>query len=313
MISISPSDPTRPERYEFLARLFLYEPDETSLAAWQQEPRLAPAFPTTSRDLSVEFTRLFSLNVFPYASVFMDSDVFMNTETTARVEAAYQQANFEPDPSLPMGAPDHFALELTFVSYLLKRGRATQAEEFLWSEVLPWAGIFLHAVEKNARESLYRLAAQETLGWLGRESARGEMQYTREVVPPALTNDEDDLEGVVSKLLIPAHAGIFLSKEEISLMARKIEVPLGFGDRTLMLKSLFRAAGEYGRIGGLFGLLLAEVDEWIKFYEQESQRSPAGQAIALRWLKVAGATLGRLKSMEQMANSEIQPGVAFPR
>jgi TorA maturation chaperone TorD len=311
MISSSPTDPARSGRYESFARLFLQEPDAASLAAWQQEPRFAPAFPAALQALRVEFTRLFSLSVFPYASVFMDSDAFMNTETTARVEAAYQQAHFEPDPSLPIGAPDHFGLELAFVSHLLKSGRAAQAQEFLWSEVLPWACIFLHAVEKNAHEPFYRLAAHETLGWLGQDDARGELQSIQQIAPSPVTVGEDDLEGVVSGLLVPANAGIFLSKEEISSLAHQMELPLGFGDRAIMLKSLFRGAGEYGRIGDLLRLLQVEVDEWCKFYAQEAQLYPADAAIAHHWLKFAAATLGRLKSMEQMANSEIQADTTF--
>ncbi len=94
MMTLNPLDPAQSKHYETFARLFLQEPDAASLAAWQQEPRFAPAFPAALQDLRIEFTRLFSLGVFPYASVFMDPDAFMNTETTARVEAAYQQAHF---------------------------------------------------------------------------------------------------------------------------------------------------------------------------------------------------------------------------
>lgn len=310
MISSSPSDPARAERCETLARLFLQEPDAASLTAWQREPRFASAFPVVVQDLRVEFTRLYSLTIFPYASVFMDSEAFMNTETTARVEAAYRQAQFEPDSSLPIGAPDHFGLELAFVGHLSKTGREAEAKTFLRTEVLPWAGIFLHAVDRNAHELFYRLAAQETLGWLAQDNAPGELKAAQ-VRPIPWTSSEDDLESIVSGLLIPAHAGIFLSKEEIASMASQIEVPLGFGDRTLMLKSLFRAAGEYGRIGDLLRLLQTEVEEWIEFYAQVSQRFPAGATIAHHWLKRAEGTLGRLKMMEQIAISEIPADMAF--
>jgi TorA maturation chaperone TorD len=264
----------------------LQEPDAASLAVWEQEPHFASAFPVVLQDLRVEFTRLFSLSVFPYASVFLDPGAFMNTETAARVEAAYQQARFEPDPSLPIGAPDHFGLELAFVGFLFQTGREAEAKAFLRTEVLSWAGIFLHAVEKNAHEPFYRIAAQDTLGWLSRDDDRGDPQAARQIVATPVTVDEDDLEGVVSGLLVPANAGIFLSKDEIASMARQMELPLGFGDRAIMLKSLFRAAGEYGRIGDLLRLLQAEVDEWCKFYAQEMRLFPAGTAIGFYWLQL---------------------------
>ncbi len=309
MIS-SPSDPARAANYESFARLFLQEPDAASLAVWQQQPRFVSGFPVAPHALRVEFTRLFTLGVFPYASVFMDPDAFMNTETTARVETAYQQAHFEPDPSLPIGAPDHFGLELAFIGFLFQTGRKAEAREFLRTEVLPWAGIFLHAVEKNAHEPFYRVAAQETLAWLSQRD-EGDLPATRQIPFPPITMDGDDLEGVVSALLVPANAGIFLTKEGISSMAHQIDLPLGFGDRALMLKSLFRAAGEYGRIGDLLRLLQAEVDEWIEFYAQATQRSTAGEAMAHHWLKVAVATLGWLKSLEQVASREIQASTTF--
>ncbi|MDE3091082.1 MAG: molecular chaperone TorD family protein, partial [Chloroflexota bacterium] len=150
----------RAETYLSFARLFLLEPGGETLAALQNDARFAEATPFDARALRVEFTRLFTLNVFPYASVFLDAAAALGTETTARVEAAYDRGGFEIQRDWPIGAPDHFGAELAFVAHLLHADREPEADRFLAAEVLPWAGIFLPAVEQNAQEPFYRVVAR---------------------------------------------------------------------------------------------------------------------------------------------------------
>ncbi len=298
MISLATDVHANLETYESFARLFLLEPDAATLEAWAGDTRFAQAFPTTAQEQRVEFTRLFTLSVFPYASVYLDSEAFLNTQTTARVEEQYAQSHFEPDPSLPIGAADHFGLELAFVSHLLKSGDAVGAQQFLWSEVLPWAGIFLHAVEKNAHTAFYRAAASAARVWLLSEE-KGPDGDSARITLPEFAIQEDDLDSVVEGLIVPAKAGMFLSKQDISSLAHTLDVPLGFGDRALMLKSLFRAAGEYDRIQELLRLLQLQASGWIDAYTADARDFPQYAAIARDWLVLANVTLERLKRMEE--------------
>ncbi|MBI4786401.1 MAG: molecular chaperone TorD family protein [Chloroflexi bacterium] len=270
---MNPLNETDIARLKGFARLFLFEPQ--------------------AQDLRVEFTRLFTLNVFPYASVYLDAEALLNTQTTARVQVAYARTAFEPDPALAIGAPDHFGVELLFVTHLWETGRA--ADEFLNAEVLPWAGIFLHAVERNAHEEYYREAAREAHAWLMAQT--GPSDWT--LAPDPL--EADDLDAVVARLITPSRTGLFLSKADLARIARDVNLPLGFGDRALMLTSLFRAAGEYERVSNLLGALKAEAHAWNEFYAAEAQEFPAGANIAQNWLRRTTATLEWLKGMEQVA------------
>ncbi len=270
-----PNNPTiaRVERIRSFARLFLCEPD--------------------AQDLRVEFTRLLTLNVFPYASVYLDAEPCLNSETSARIQLSYDQAGFGPDPRWPIGAPDHFGVELEFVAHLMEAGQEPQADEFLTSEILLWTGIFTHAVEMNAHAEFFRALARDARAWL-----MGQAKTANWNLPPAPVA-EDDLDAVVRMLITPSRSGFFLSKLDIARMARGLDLPVPFGDRGLMLQGLFHAAGEYKRIKNLLDALGAETHAWIESYETDERAYPAAAGIAQGWRGRAERTLGRLHEMKQ--------------
>ena len=300
---MTPTLIARTETYRFFARLFLLEPDADALEALRTDVRFAGALAIDPRELRVEFTRLFVMNVFPYASVFLDPEVLLNTETTARVQAKYSAADFEPARDVPIGAPDHFGVELSFVAHLLSSGRTNAANQFVASEVLSWAPVFLHGVEKNARQDFYRILAQQTRHWLLEEidSSAWDAFMQRRTSHAEFglrVNEEDDLFSVVSFLVAPAQSGIFLSKEDLSRIGRTLELPMSFGDRGLMLKSLFRSAGEFDRIEMLLSALQSETKGWIDMYATDSRDNPAADLRLRSWRARAAETLTRLEKME---------------
>jgi TorA maturation chaperone TorD len=290
---------TRAAEYRFFARFFVSEPDVEFLEALKSAERFAATLSASLPDLRIEFTRLFTLNVFPYSSIFMDLEAYLNTETTARVEFAYEQAGFEPDPRLAIGAPDHFGVELMFVAHLLESGRELAANEFLSGEILSWAIVFLQAVAINAREEFYKVAAQETGAWLMNEITLPPKPLHLDAVSAPLS-DEDDLDAVVTRLLTPARSGIWLSKDDVSSIARDLALPISFGDRALMLKSLFRQAGEYGRTECLFLRLCEQTEQWVRYYAQHAHTYPHMVPILKVWMKRADDSLGQLRQMSRI-------------
>jgi putative dimethyl sulfoxide reductase chaperone len=296
---------TRAETWHAIGRLFLFEPDANALAQLSRDANFAATPSDDPHDLRVEYTRLFTLNIFPYASVFRDPEGFMNTETTARVQAKYDEADFELASDLPVGAPDHFGVELSFVAHLILSGCADAASEFVATELVPWTPIFLHAVEKNARHAFYRGLARETRRWLLEDSnlsAIGEWLDPRGDFDAALpVVGDDDLYSVVGFLISPARSGVFLSKQDLSDIGRHLELPTSFGDRGSMLASLFRAAGEFDRIGALLISLKAEINIWIERYSSDLHDYPIAEAALRPWLGRATATLHRLQEMERAA------------
>ena len=304
----------RAEAYRSFARLFLSELDTETIVGLQKDPRFADVIASDVRDLRVEFTHLFHLNVFPYASVFLDPEALLNTETTARVEAAFAAAGFEPARDLPIGAPDHFGVELSFIAYLLETRQDDAAIRFLETELWSWVIVFLHAVQRNAREKFYRGLGLTTRRWLLEDleasSSVGNMpsgakgsSFVLPVMP------EDDLDSVVSFLISPAQSGIFLSKQDLSSLGHRLELPMGFGDRGWVLKSLFRSAGEFGKIAELLNALKMEAHEWVERYASDSRDYPAASNLLCPWHERAGATCARLHQMEratEMLKSPLQ-------
>lgn len=299
MSHLSETGITRAAEYRFFARFFVSEPDVEFLETLKSAERFAATLSSSLPDLRVEFTRLFTFNVFPYASIFLDSEAFLNTETTARVEFAYEQARFEPDPRLATGAPDHFGVELMFVAHLLESGRELAANEFLSGEILSWAIVFLQAVAINAREEFYKVAAQETGAWLMNEIASPATTLHLDPVSPLLS-DEDDLDAVVTRLLTPARSGIWLSKDDVSSLARDLSLPISFGDRALMLKSLFRQTGEYGRTEQLLRRLGEQTEQWITYYARSTHTHPQVAPVFEVWMKRARDSLELLREMSRI-------------
>ncbi|MGE5264193.1 MAG: molecular chaperone [Acidobacteriota bacterium] len=296
-------DIARAATYRFFARFFLSEPDAAWLEALTNAEPFSRFSSSNPHELRIEFTRLFTLNVFPYPSVFLDSEAFLNTETTAHVQAAYEQAEFQPPPGLAVGAPDHYGLELMFVAHLLETGREPLANVFLSEEILPWAVVFLHAVEKNAREDYYRVAAQEVRAWLMNDLASPPIMPRSDSLSSVLT-DEDDLDSIVTRLVTPAQSGIFLSKDDISSLARELELPVSFGDRGLALRSLFQAAGEYEHVEDLLQALSELTETWMGYYLQDARTSPGMALISELWMKRAVSTRDQLKELSRIAHQK---------
>jgi TorA maturation chaperone TorD len=295
---------TRAAKYRFFARFFVSEPDVAFLEALKNAERFTATLSSGLRDLRIEFTRLFTINVFPYASIFLDPEAFLNTETTARVEFAYGQAGFEPDPRLAVGAPDHFGVELMFIAHLIESGRELAANEFLSEEILPWAVVFLQAVAINAREEFYKVAAQETGAWLMNDITSPPTTLHLSTVSTPLS-DEDDLDAVVTQLLTPARSGIWLAKDEVSSIARDLALPISFGDRALMLKSLFRQAGEYGRTEHLLRRLCEQTEQWVRYYGQHAHTYPQMVPILEVWMKRANDSLAQLRQMSRIVQRSV--------
>ncbi len=127
--------------------------------------------------LRVDFSRLFvgpfKLPAPPYGSVYLDGGGRIMGDSTIAVRKQYQEEGLEISLK---EVPDHIAIELEFMYYLivkemgtLKSGNneaAADCEEkqlFFLSEYLgSWVPQFAGAVEKGARTEFYRALARAT-------------------------------------------------------------------------------------------------------------------------------------------------------
>ncbi|MBI5483925.1 MAG: molecular chaperone TorD family protein [Deltaproteobacteria bacterium] len=127
-------------------------------------------------DLAVEHARLFigpfQLVAPPYGSIYLDDTKTVMGDSTARVAAFYHNCGLRLAEDFHE-LPDHFAVELEFMSFLaFKQREAEQSgdtgetgrivslqKEFLGRFLLPWLEPFTSAIINDGETSFYQAVA----------------------------------------------------------------------------------------------------------------------------------------------------------
>ncbi len=130
----------------------------TAIDAWPDQPDL-------TRDLSVEYARLFLLfshdSAAPYASAYLEADGHLAGAPHARMQARLAAAGMAL--ATENGEPlDHLSIMLEHLADLCAQPSAhAEAGAFVADELLPWTGRFSSAVAKAASpNSIYAAAAR---------------------------------------------------------------------------------------------------------------------------------------------------------
>ncbi len=294
---------TSAKDYNLLARLFLLELDQATREEVRSDTRFCAVLPEDLQAARVEFARLFTLSVYPYASVFLDDTPELNTESTAYVEQFYAQARFGLRPEWMVGAPDALGAELMCAAWLMERGEPDRAREVLREFVLPWAPVACLAIERNARLELYRTLAQVTREFLLEESEQLDRVSWRTPELFAFEPQEQDLHQVSEFLITPARCGVFLSKDDLGRIAADLKLPSGFGERGLMIASLLKSAGMQDCIPQTLGALQGVVAEWVTIYAAWACAYPRSSGLWLAWQKRAEMATELLGEMRRTASA----------
>ncbi|SNQ61602.1 TorD/DmsD family molecular chaperone [Candidatus Methanoperedens nitratireducens] len=112
--------------------------------------------------LAVEYTRLFTSAIPavpcpPYESVYRE-DVIMGDSTLCALEC-YNKAGLKVIEKFH-DLPDHVAVELEFLYYLMNYGYTEAHDSFMEEHFSKWVPEFCDEVEKNDRIGFYRHAAK---------------------------------------------------------------------------------------------------------------------------------------------------------
>ncbi|NLL18212.1 MAG: molecular chaperone [Clostridia bacterium] len=123
-------------------------------------------------ELVVDYARLFigPFNVLapPYGSVYLEKEGQVMGDSTVAVSRFYQEVGLKLDPE-QKDLPDHIAVELEFLYYLIFRRRDREYQQFLELYLAPWIDPFCDAMESGARTEFYRSLAKVTRGFLSQE------------------------------------------------------------------------------------------------------------------------------------------------
>lgn len=289
----------RQNGYKLLSRLFLEGLTAELIPYSVQLEELTAVIPTPFNvdESAASFQNIFGFNVFPFASIFLDASGLLGGATTAAVSQHYQQGGFSVQSDA-----DHIGHELNFLAYLCQIEYAALADgttavlsqihhiqnNFIQQHFLRWLPVFTLAVQRS--DDLFFAAVVDlTLslvvdhGETVQELVIGENEAAvpnpqAAICKNILENDKTSLKEIARYLTTPAHSGIYLSRDTISALARKLSLPRGFGSRQQMLLNLIRAAAEYDLLPQLMIVLETETAVWQTAYlNQQIALPPLGQ------------------------------------
>lgn len=273
--------------------------------------------PFDEDEAAADHYALFSLEVFAYASVFLDAEGRLGGSTTDAVQQHYIQAGFMP--ALDRESADHLGRELALLAFLseaeidaLEDGNLHEAgrmrrqmQAFMDDHLLWWLPAFVQAVQQQAYP-FYTALGRLTLDVVrDHRAALGEgAGFSGKPVvaePPDLLEDEGTgLKDIAAYLTIPAWSGLFLSRSDITRLGRSERLPRGFGSRVQTLTNLLRAAVEFDRMDALLHALDAHVARGERFYQEVSGHGQSSTAtVAQMWLERLVTTRAVIERMQQ--------------
>lgn len=284
-------------RFSLLSRLWMREADETTLAEVKALPCLSDQ-DASPQELAVAYTETFLLNVYPYASVYLDLNGEMNGLRSSELSALYMQSGYRPEHLYEAGAPDHIGLVLGLLAHLPRSQHASVLSKY----VLDWAPVLCFSIERQpsvhpfyralaacTRRELFQAFEGKALAAQSPSVSQRQLTVTGHAddewieLPLVETDEEPSLSQVIHYLLCPARSGMFLSRAQLGQWARELGVPLAFGERYRLAASLFEAAGLVEAVPQLLDRLLLEIDAWDSAYGAWAQEFPVWSLFAGEW------------------------------
>jgi hypothetical protein len=253
--------------------------------------------------MAAEHQTLFGFNVFPYESIFIDESGLLGGAATDAALASYQQAGFAFGDN--SASADHIGHELAALAHLcgaeadawednlpiVAERMQNLQRDFLHKHVLRWILPFVLAVRGQERP-FYAALVELTLTFIenhaagiGIPAAQSESfgnSNSRNMRFDLLKNEKTSLKDIAEFLTTPPHSGIFLSRDDVGRLARRQDLPRGFGDRTQMLTNLMRSASQYDVMPALLADLENVVAQWVEGYGRFAQ-NPTLAPYARQW------------------------------
>jgi len=318
----------RSRTYALLAQLYRAGLTPALWPAVRAVPVLAEALdqPFDPEGSAADHYDLFHLNVFPYASLFLDPAGHLGGPVTDDARRLFRQAGYTADPAGEDA--DHISHALDLLAFLsgaeadaLEDERPDEADRMrdlqrhaLDAYLLWWLPPLTQAVQQQ-QHPFYTLLADLTLDLvIDHRDALGAatddaFQAPRLPDPPPLLDDPSTgLKDIAAYLASPPCSGLYLSRTAISRLARHAEVPRGFGTRVQMLTNLLRAAVTFDQLDPLLCALADVEATWRTRYAALTYPNlPILNAVTQTWLTRLGTTrqiLARLRSGAMDASAE---------
>lgn len=278
----------RRHAYSLFGRLFLQPITADLLPYLQSIPDLAAVLPEPfdPDETAAAHHTLFAFNLFPYASIFLDTTRLLGGPVAHQHEEFYRQVGFVSDTAIE---PDHLGQCFSLLAYLseleagnLEAGQSAEAPRnsqmgFFENHLLPWFVPFVIAVQRQD-DPFYGRIAQLSLALIadhygelrthlgGRVVQSARLSHSVEL--PALEDGRTGLRDIARFLVTPVLSGVYIGRRDITGLARYLSLPHGFGRRDEMLQTLLQAAGQYDSTPQLLAALEELVGKWQEAYQQ---------------------------------------------
>jgi TorA maturation chaperone TorD len=253
---------------DLLADLLLYELDASTAAALVADPTLSPALEPprndeAQRELRATYTRLFIIDMPPYASVYLDVPPVIGGEASLRWERLLAERG-QPLLSLERAAaPDHAGLYLRALAASVRDG----APAPVLREALRWLPQALTTIGRIDGAGFYARVAELVAAVLQTCTGTWHSEDTILADEEPTEPEDESLREITRWLSTPALSGWALSKHILRRLAKSFGVPVGMVERDRMLEQVFEASALDKRTGELLDALVEEWRCWHRALE----------------------------------------------
>jgi len=239
-----------------------------------EHERVADLLGIGARPDASEYTDLFILQLFPYASVYLSADGMLGGGPADRIAGVWRALGHVPPPE-----PDHLSALLGLYASLSEsqaseEGEATRllianaGAALLNDHILSWLPVYLKAVEAHA-SAFYGAWAGMLADTLRQAAQRTDYAAASNphlacvscLPDPRKAGGEIFLEG----LLTPAQCGLVLSRQDLIDAARALGLGSRIGERRYQLRALLSQDAE--RVLAWLG---TESGHWADWHSNES-------------------------------------------
>jgi len=297
---------TRSESYSALSTIFARGPDETLRPFLADFPGFENVLEHGSTDeRAAQFESLFGFNVFPIASVFLETEGMLGGSVSRQVAEQMDRAGF---PCKALADPvDHLTTELAFLAYMVNYSatEADVARDFIDRHVLAWLPAFVGAVRREMNPFYTKMAetalkiVYDHRSILGAASARDPIALIHRSFQ--LDDETSGFLEIAEFLITPAQCGFFLSRSVIAGMAGSHRLPHGFGSRKQMMATSLRSAAAYDRLESLIEELQTIIAKDKAEWQTHAAQGQAAAYWAESWNARLDATANMLETMCDLA------------
>ncbi|HET9001802.1 MAG TPA: molecular chaperone TorD family protein [bacterium] len=252
-----------------------------------------------------EYTEVFALQLYPYASVYLGAEGMLGGDARDRVAGFWRALH-----RAPPAEPDHLTALLGLYAALGEHARGEpdpprrlmgrlSREAFLWEHLASWLFPYLDKL-RDVAPPFYRswgaLLAETLTAEIEGAGPPGALPLHLRLAPPLPDPRVDGAEAFTSGLLSPVRSGMVLTRADLARAAHSLELGLRMGERRFILAALLSQDP-----GGTLGWLAGEALAWVS--RHEAHQTVTGH-VALFWAGRAAATAALLDA--------VRPGGAPP-